>query len=182
MAQVMMDKTCRDFAEALAAREPVPGGGGASAYVVPAILDLPRLRITFALLSQLRVVLALSCLSWWKKMCEPTVLSLRHMEWSETTRIAPRRFRMLSTRPPCRLIALWSPVRVCLPCLRKWPIRAPVNFFQTLPAALAGRKSNAFCEHHVHEGSRACRGTRARVRRIAQYLVAAGGRSCQTRG
>lgn len=33
MAQVMMDKTCRDFAEALAAREPVPGGGSASAYV-----------------------------------------------------------------------------------------------------------------------------------------------------
>lgn len=33
MAQVMMDKTCREFADALAAREPVPGGGSASAYV-----------------------------------------------------------------------------------------------------------------------------------------------------
>lgn len=33
MAQDMMDKTCRDFATALAAREPVPGGGSASAYV-----------------------------------------------------------------------------------------------------------------------------------------------------
>lgn len=29
----MMDKTCRGFAEALAAREPVPGGGSASAFV-----------------------------------------------------------------------------------------------------------------------------------------------------
>ena len=29
----MMDKSCRDFAEALAARTPVPGGGGAAAYV-----------------------------------------------------------------------------------------------------------------------------------------------------
>ena len=33
MDQEMMDKTCRGFAEALAAREPVPGGGSASAYV-----------------------------------------------------------------------------------------------------------------------------------------------------
>ena len=33
MTQEMMDKTCRGFAEALAAREPVPGGGSASAYV-----------------------------------------------------------------------------------------------------------------------------------------------------
>lgn len=33
MDQQMMDKTCRGFAEALAAREPVPGGGSASAYV-----------------------------------------------------------------------------------------------------------------------------------------------------
>ena len=33
MSQEMMDKTCRDFAEALAAREPVPGGGSASAFV-----------------------------------------------------------------------------------------------------------------------------------------------------
>lgn len=31
MSQEMMDKTCRGFAEALAAREPVPGGGSASA-------------------------------------------------------------------------------------------------------------------------------------------------------
>ena len=33
MSQEMMDKTCRGFAEALAAREPVPGGGSASAFV-----------------------------------------------------------------------------------------------------------------------------------------------------
>ena len=33
MSQEMMDKTCREFAEALAAREPVPGGGSASAFV-----------------------------------------------------------------------------------------------------------------------------------------------------
>ena len=33
MSQEMMDKTCREFAQALAAREPVPGGGSASAFV-----------------------------------------------------------------------------------------------------------------------------------------------------
>ena len=33
MSQEMMDKTCRGFAEALAARGPVPGGGSASAFV-----------------------------------------------------------------------------------------------------------------------------------------------------
>ncbi len=33
MTKEMMDKTCRGFAAALAAREPVPGGGSASAYV-----------------------------------------------------------------------------------------------------------------------------------------------------
>ena len=33
MTNEMMDKTCRAFAQSLAAREPVPGGGSASAYV-----------------------------------------------------------------------------------------------------------------------------------------------------
>ena len=33
MSQEMMDKTCREFAQALAAREPGPGGGSASAFV-----------------------------------------------------------------------------------------------------------------------------------------------------
>ena len=33
MSNEMMDRTCRTFAESLAAREPVPGGGSASAYV-----------------------------------------------------------------------------------------------------------------------------------------------------
>lgn len=33
MTQSMMDKTCRTFADELAARKPVPGGGSTSAYV-----------------------------------------------------------------------------------------------------------------------------------------------------
>lgn len=33
MAEMVVEKTCADFAEALAAKEPVPGGGGAAALV-----------------------------------------------------------------------------------------------------------------------------------------------------
>ena len=32
MQEPMTDRSCRQFAEALAARQPVPGGGGAAAY------------------------------------------------------------------------------------------------------------------------------------------------------
>ena len=42
MSQEMMDKTCRGFAEALAAREPVPGG---AEWLPATVRPIPRLLI-----------------------------------------------------------------------------------------------------------------------------------------
>ena len=149
MAQVMMDKTCRDFAEALAAREPVPGGGSASAYVGALGASLcsmvarygasnPRFAeveddLRHAIAASGRIGFELLELVEEDVRAYGLVSAAYGME-----RDNPHRSEVIqdalheAALPPYRIM----PVRACLPCLRKWPIRAPVNFFQTLPAAL----------------------------------------------
>ena len=144
MAQVMMDKTCRDFAEALAAREPVPGGGSASAYVGALGASLcsmvarygasnPRFAeveddLRHAVAASGRIGFELLELVEEDVRAYGLVSAAYGME-----RDNPHRSEVIQD---ALHEAALPPYRMCLPCLRKWPIRAPVNFFQTLPAAL----------------------------------------------
>ena len=168
MSQEMMDKTCRGFAEALAAREPVPGGGSASAFVGALGASLCGMVARYGATNP---VLADRADDLTRAFAQADELA---QELVELVAEDVRAYGQVSAAygiprgDPARATAIQDALHVAAmpPCtgaarghgrqgFASAAVRCGVRR-RVLPFCYAGRELDALCEHHVYEGSRSC--------------------------
>ena len=169
MSQEMMDKTCREFAEALAAREPVPGGGSASAFVGalgaslcgmvarygatnPALADraddLTRAFAQADELAQELVGLVAEDVRAYGQVS--AAYGIPRDDPTRATAIQDA-LHVAALPPACAGAARGHGRQGFASTAVRCGVRRRV-----LPCRYAGRELDALCEHHVYEGSRSC--------------------------
>ena len=128
MSQEMMDKTCREFAEALAAREPVPGGGSASAFVGALGASLCGMVARYGATNPALADLADDLTRAFAQADElaQELVGLVAEDVRAYGQVSAA-YGMRCMWPLCRRIALWMPAGVRWRCSRTWPTRVRVN-------------------------------------------------------
>ena len=173
MGQEMMDKTCRGFAEALAARRFPAVAARAPLWArwaprcaewLPAtVRPIPRLpieRTIWRTRLPRRMSWHRNLWTWSPRTFVPTGRCLRRTVFRARIRLDRLRFRMRCTWRLCHRIALWMPAgqRVAPAAVRRGLWR------RVLPRRHAGRESDALCQYHVYERPSTRRGARGGVR------------------